>query len=113
MRETAAQTIYYLKHYGHLPPPSPPEEPFRLDPESSSPSDRTKHDAGIKAAKLLAVLLPGAELSASVLRSRLGLKDRANFRNRYLKPALQAGLIEWTRPASPSSPLQGYRRTAR
>jgi len=47
-----------------------------------------------KVAKLLAVLPPGTELSASVLRSRLGLEHRANFRDRYLKPALQAGLIE-------------------
>ena len=30
MRETAAQTIYFLKHYGHLRPP-PLEEPFGLD----------------------------------------------------------------------------------
>jgi hypothetical protein len=31
MDQTAAQTIYYLQHYGHEPPPPPPEEPFRLD----------------------------------------------------------------------------------
>lgn len=30
MRETAAQTIYFLKQYGHLRPP-PLDEPFRLD----------------------------------------------------------------------------------
>lgn len=30
MHETAAQTIYFLKHYGHLRPP-PLEEPFGLD----------------------------------------------------------------------------------
>jgi len=111
MRETAAQTIYYLKHYGHLPPPPPPEEPFSLDPASfRSAAVRAVHEGVTTAAKLLAVLPPGTELSASGLRARLGLKHRANFRDRYLKPALQAGLIERTRPASPSSPLQRYRR---
>lgn len=31
MRQTAVQTIYYLKHYGHLPPPPPPEDRFQLE----------------------------------------------------------------------------------
>jgi hypothetical protein len=113
MRETAAQTIYYLKHYGHLPPPPPPDEPFSLDPEPSKTSaDRTNRETATQAA-FLALLPPGAELSASALRAQFGLKHRANFRDRYLNPALLAGLIERTRPATPSSPLQRYRRPAR
>jgi len=102
MRETAAQTIYYLQQFGHLPPPSPPEEPFRLDPRPSFP--------GTKTSELLAVLPPGTERSASSLMAQLGLKHRARFHARYLKPALQAGLIERTRPGAPTSPLQRYRR---
>lgn len=47
----------------------------------------------------------------SALQTRLSLKDRESFRERYLKPALQAGLIEMTIPGKPSSRLQQYRLT--
>jgi hypothetical protein len=45
------------------------------------------------------------------LQSRLKLKGRANFEDRYLKPALQDGLIEMTLPDKPRSRLQKYRLT--
>ncbi len=41
----------------------------------------------------------------------LELSDRKSFRERYLLPALQAGLIEMTIPNKPSSRLQKYRLT--
>ncbi|TQC33999.1 Fic family protein, partial [Rhodococcus sp. WS7] len=50
-------------------------------------------------------------LKASELMQRLGLAHRPTFSNNYLKPALVAGLIEMTDPASPRSPAQKYRRT--
>jgi ATP-dependent DNA helicase RecG len=43
----------------------------------------------------------------------LGLKGQANFRNRYLKPTLDAGLVEMTIPEKPNSRLQKYRLTDR
>lgn len=43
------------------------------------------------------------------LQSALNLKDRKSFRERYLKPALAAGLIEMTVPGKPNSRLQSYR----
>ncbi len=39
----------------------------------------------------------------------LSLSDRKSFRERYLRPALQAGLIEMTLPDKPNSRLQKYR----
>lgn len=60
--------------------------------------------------RLLAVLTPGTVLKASELMQRLGLAHRPTFNQNYLKPALAAGLIEMTDPASPRSPLQQYRR---
>jgi hypothetical protein len=39
----------------------------------------------------------------------LEFKDRTSFRERYLKPALQVGLIELTIPDKPNSRLQKYR----
>jgi len=49
------------------------------------------------------------EMSREQIQSRLGLRDRQSFRDRYLKPALDAGLIEMTRPDTPNSRLQKYR----
>ncbi|WP_340680080.1 Fic family protein [Paraglaciecola sp.] len=42
------------------------------------------------------------------LQQALKLKDRKSFRERYLKPALEAELIEMTIPDKPNSPLQRY-----
>lgn len=52
------------------------------------------------------------EMSRDELQSALGLSDRKSFSARYLKPALAAGLIEYTRPETPGSRLQKYRLTA-
>ncbi|MEY3667707.1 MAG: hypothetical protein RL572_1247 [Pseudomonadota bacterium] len=58
--------------------------------------------------RLLAVLQ--GEMSRETLMSRLALSDRKSFSERYLRPALQQGLIEMTRPDTPRSRLQTYRR---
>lgn len=52
------------------------------------------------------------ELSRAWLQERLGLADRKHFRNAYLLPALDAGLIEMTIPEKPQSRMQRYRLTA-
>ncbi len=49
------------------------------------------------------------EMSRETLQSALGLSDRKSFRELYLKPALEAGLIEMTIPGKPNSRLQKYR----
>jgi len=43
------------------------------------------------------------------LQAALKLKDRKSFRERYLKPAIEAGLVEMTVPNKPNSRLQRYR----
>ena len=60
---------------------------------------------------LLLVALEG-ELSRNELQQRLGLVGRANFGVRYLKPAIQLGLVALTIPDKPNSRLQKYRLTA-
>jgi Fic family protein len=61
-------------------------------------------------AALLAVLK--GEMSREALQTALGLSDRKSFREVYLKPALNCGLIEMTIPDKPNSCLQKYRRTS-
>ena len=41
----------------------------------------------------------------------LGLSDRKNFRELYLRPAIAAGYIEMTIPDKPQSSKQRYRLT--
>jgi hypothetical protein len=60
-------------------------------------------------AELLALLKADRERAS--LQNRLGLLDRKSFRERYLKPAFDAGLIEMTIPDKPNSRLQQYRLT--
>ena len=53
------------------------------------------------------------EMTRAEIQRSLGLKGRANFEDRYLKPALEAGLIEMTVPDKPRSRLQRYRLSAK
>ncbi|WP_245988978.1 Fic family protein [Pelobium manganitolerans] len=58
-------------------------------------------------------LLKADALSAGEMRSRLGIKHRQTFRENYIHPALQMGLIMQTMPDKPNSRLQKYRLTER
>ncbi len=53
------------------------------------------------------------EMTREMLQSALKLSDRKSFGDRYLKPALDEGLIEMTVPNKPKSRLQKYRLTNR
>lgn len=59
--------------------------------------------------RLLSILKK--ELSRQEIQTRLGLKHRESFVNAYLKPALEAGLVEMTIPDKPRSSKQKYRLT--
>lgn len=60
-----------------------------------------------RVAELLKVVEPYPQ-SATELMEKLNLKSRAGFRNNYLQPALDAGLIEMTEPDKPTSKNQKY-----
>jgi ATP-dependent DNA helicase RecG len=55
--------------------------------------------------------LAGDAQAPSAIQRRLGLKHRPSFRENYLRPALQEGLVELTLPENPNSRLQRYRLT--
>lgn len=46
------------------------------------------------------------------MMAALKLGGRRNFLEKYLTPAINAGLVEMTQPDSPRSPTQRYRLTA-
>ena len=49
-------------------------------------------------------------ISTKQLMERLGLSHRPSFRQNYLRPAIEAGLIEMTIPDKPNSRNQKYRK---
>ena len=60
--------------------------------------------------KALLDVLGDDELLAREIMSRLGLSHRPTFRQNYLNPALDAGLVERTIPDKPTGRLQKYRK---
>ena len=66
-----------------------------------------------KQVRKLMTALGSDTLSGSELMRRLSLKSRAAFRQNYLLPALENGLIEMTVPDKPNSRNQKYRKKSR
>ena len=52
------------------------------------------------------------EMKRSEIQAALGLKHEDHFREAYLRPALDASVIEMTIPDKPRSSRQKYRLTA-
>jgi Fic family protein len=73
--------------------------------KSTTPQENPQATPQVK--KLLNIIK--GEMSRDELQSALSLKDRKSFRQRYLLPALELGLIEMTIPDKPNSSLQKYR----
>ena len=68
-------------------------------------------DREVAAFEVVDAVCEGA-MTRQQLQGALALKSEENFRQRYLMPALAAGLIEMTIPDKPTSRLQRYRLTA-
>ena len=58
--------------------------------------------------KALMSVIETYPMSAVELMEKLGLKSRMSFRNNYLKPAIEAGLIAMTDPDTPTNRNQRY-----
>lgn len=53
------------------------------------------------------------EMSRQEIQDALELKDRRNFRENYLEPAMEQGIVEMTHPDNPNHPKQKYLLTKR
>lgn len=60
---------------------------------------------------LIRRIKPGVSFMRNELQEMMELKDRKNFRKKYLNPALEQGWIEMTIPHKPNSSLQRYQLT--
>ncbi|XPV75763.1 MAG: Fic family protein [Desulfovibrio sp.] len=78
-------------------------------PFKASPQDAPQVTPQVNA--LLEIL--NGEMGRDELQNILELKDRKSFRKLYLKPALDAGLVEMTIPDKPNSKNQKYRVTGK
>ncbi len=61
-------------------------------------------------ARLLSALRESPK-AASTVMAEIGLSHRPSFWSNYLRPAMSAGLVEMTRPDSPTAKNQQYRLT--
>ncbi len=75
-------------------------------------SDQEDDQVSDQVARLLPALIEGPR-SAAQLMADMRLSHRPTFRKNYLRPAISAGLVEMTRPESPTVKNQKYRLTAR
>ena len=78
----------------------------------SSASDQATDQAGDQVTDQVAALLAALKESpktAAELMAELGLSHRPTFRKNYLRPAMDAGLVEMTRPESPTTKSKKYR----
>ena len=75
-------------------------------------TDQESDQVTDQVARLLAELRDGPRSAVDIMAA-LGLSHRPTFRNNYIRPALEAGLVEMTRPESPTARNQRYRLTAR
>ena len=83
----------------------PVHERSHLGPTEHETEHETEHVAGVVAA------LTG-EMRRAELQAALRITHRPHFIASYLRPALEAGLVEMTLPDKPTSRNQRYRRTA-
>ncbi len=74
---------------------------------------REQVEEGVSPEAIKLLLTMQGEMPQSAILESLGLKSRNNLSKRYIKPALDAGLIEMTIPGTPNSRLQKYRLTDR
>jgi ATP-dependent DNA helicase RecG len=83
----------------------------KVGPASSRPQVTPQVTPQVAPQVLALLVKVSGEMTRQELMNALGLKDRWNFADAYLKPALDAGVLEMTAPDKPQSSKQRYRLT--
>lgn len=78
----------------------------------SGPAEACFHTPQVTGHVRQLVTALAGEMSRSQMQAATGLRDRNYFTTAYLRPALEAGLVEMTLCDKPTSRNQRYRRTA-
>jgi Fic family protein len=78
-----------------------------MDDLMSSVSIQLNH-VSMYVKKLIDVMEPGVQYKSSELMNLLSMKSRISFRDNYLNPAIDNGLIKMSLPDSPTSKNQTY-----
>jgi Fic family protein len=78
--------------------------------DTTGSTEQVTEQATEQVARLL-IALADEPRSTKALMERLGLAHRPTFLYDYLRPAIDAGLVEMTDPDHPKSPRQKYRLT--
>ena len=106
-----------VREAAHSPPPGQGAEQATEQDTGQVTEHETEQDTehgapqvADHAGRLVAALT--GEMGRSELQAALRLTHRPHFVTSYLRPALEAGLIEMTLPDKPTSRHQRYRRTA-
>lgn len=88
---------------------STPQVPHKFP--ASSPQVPHKYPTGTLRVLTLVKVIDNKELSIRELMELVNLKDRKNFMNNYLNPAIQSGFVEPIYPNQANHPKQKYRLT--
>lgn len=93
------------------PRTSTPQVPYKYPTSDRQEQDRL-HTGNSNIIRLIQVV-GEKDLSVKEIMMGIGLKDRKNFLDLYLKPALSDGYIRMLYPQSPSHPRQKYLLTVK
>lgn len=111
-RKTAmSKALVHLNLLDKTQPSQPDSQPESKAQDEAQATGQVTGQVSPEVARLL-LMLQG-EMTRLELQQNLNLKGRANFEERYLKPALKEGHIEYTVPDKPNSRMQKYRLTAK
>lgn len=107
---------YELKsRHLHVSSPTPKSElvPSKGEQVGEQVKSRAIKEIKARPSKFVVRLLKkmNGEMTVLEMMAAVKLGGRRNFLERYLSPAVNAGLVEMTQPDSPRSPTQRYRLT--
>ncbi len=99
----APETLESIAHVPDMYPTSTPQVTGQV-------TGQVAVQVSAEVLKMLEIM--SGEMTRVEIQVALGLKGRANFEERYLKPAIDMGLVNMTRPDKPRSSKQRYHTTS-